>query len=537
MIKTDDVLLEADQLFRDSRYQEMIDLLNRSILEESTTPELYFFRGIAWMQLQRNDEAIDDLTKAIDLRPDFFRAWQNRGLAWSGKRKYDKAIRDLHHAIGLRPNHPSTYRQLGNALLQVKDYDQAVEVFNKAIELEPEAYDHYHNRGSAWRKKGEYQKAIADYNRAIALRPNHGRTFFGLGLIYEAIKEPELASIHYKRSYLLGFDKNQLAKIFSEQFPAPYLVKAIFAGNREGGGVETNFSALQWLTSVCKNWDELLDRLRRKGYPATHPEKYYSLEAIVHYYMGDPITAYHLFDTQFDADEHPYPLSLRDQYYLVLAAMDFKEPDNGLAYAIEQVRGGGQGGAGGGDKRGGAGQPGGGESMAGRPEDRPLADRESMDGQTTDRGPMDGQTSDREITDGQTTDREAMAGQPIESYYAGQLLLLHNDLREALQRFDECGDFLPALYGKMTAYQWLGDEEMQLQVAREIAALDGESFLDGIEPLIIPEDMSIEEMAGKIFSMLPYYELRDEIERTRALLGRIPARAHLEFHELVSING
>lgn len=483
MIKTDDVLLEADQLFRDSRYQEMIDLLNRTILDESNTPELYFLRGIAWTQLQRYDEAIDDLTKAVDLRPDYFRAWQNRGLAWSFKRKFNKAIPDLIRAIELRPNHASTYRHLGNAFLQTKDYDQAIEAFNKAIELDPEAYDHYHNRGSAWRKKGEYQRAIADYNMAIELRPNHGRTFFGLGIIYDAIKEPALASVHFKRAYYFGFDKTQFARLFTEQFPAPYIAKAIFASNDgEGKGVEADLSTIQWLTAVCKDWDAFLGRLRREDYPATHPEKYYSLDAIVHYYMGDPITAYRIFDTQFDSDEHPYSLSLRDQYYLVLAALDFKEPDNGLAYAVGQAR----------------------RSQGGRG-----------------------------------------TGDQMEAYYAGQLFLLHNDLREALQCFDACGDLSPARYGKIAVYQLLGDEEGMLRTAQEIGA-EGDPFLDGIEPLVVPEDIdelrqrdqsadgqAFEEMPDKIFAVLPYFELREEIEKVRVLLGRKAIRPHLEFHGLL----
>jgi len=193
--------------------------------------------------------------------------------------------------------------------------------------------------------------------------------------------------------------------------------------------------------------------------------------------MGDPITAYRIFDTQFDSDEHPYPLSLRDQYYLALAAVDFKEPDNGLAFAIEQAR-----------QRGGE-----------QGEDRPSADR------------------------------------LMDNYYAGQLFLLHNDLPEALQSFDACGMFLPALYGKMMVYEWLGDEEKLLQVVQEIAAAEDDPFLDGIEPLVIPEDMSFEETVDKIFSMLPYYELREEIEKARSLLGRAPARTHLEFHGLLRL--
>jgi len=504
MIKTDDVLLEADQLFQDKRYQEMIDLLNRTILEESTTPELYFLRGIAWTQLQRYDEAIDDLTRAVDLRPDFFRAWQNRGLAWSFKRNYNKAISDLNRAIELRPSHASTYRHLGNAFLQTKDYDQAIGAFNKAIELDPEAYDHYHNRGSAWRKKGEYQKAIADYNSAIALRPNHGRTFFGLGIIYDAMKEPALASIHFKRAYYFGFDKVQFARLFTEQFPAPYIAKAIFAsGNGEGKGVEADLSTIQWLTAVCKNWDAFLARLRRVDYPTVHPEKYYSLEAIVHYYMGDPITAYRIFDTQFDSDEHPYSLSLRDQYYLVLAALDFKEPDNGLAYAVGQAR--------------------------------LWLGRLGETGQT-------GQGGDKENEAGPRGDKPG--GVQMDGYYAGQLFLLHNDLQEAMRCFDACGDFVPARYGKMAVHQLQGDEEGTFAAAGDPLVV-GNSFLDGIEPLAVTEDIDelhrfadsqhIEEILDKIFALLPYYELREEIEKVRVLLGRKPVHPHLEFHELLKL--
>ena len=137
--------------------------------------------------------------------------------------------------------------------------------------------------------------------------------------------------------------------------------------------------------------------------------------------------------------------------------------------------------------------------------------------------------------DGQLEDGEPVNGPPMGNYYAGQLFLLHNDPEEALQSFEACGGFLPALYGKMTVYRWMGDEEKMLRVAQEIAASKEESFLEGIEPLVIHEDMSFEEMVGKIFSMLPYYELRDEIEKARALLGRTSVRAHLAFHELLRI--
>ncbi|HVU57899.1 MAG TPA: tetratricopeptide repeat protein [Puia sp.] len=479
MIKTDDVLLEADQLYQGGRYKEMIELLNQTILEESSHPEFYFFRGIAFLQLSRYDEAIDDLTRATDLKPDYFRAWQNRGVAWSLKQKYNKAIGDLSRAIELRPNHPSSYRHLGDALMKTNDYDRAIEIFNKAIELEPDRYDHYHNRGSAWRKKGEYRNAIADYTRSLALRPNYGRTFCGLGIVYEAMQELELASIHFKRAYFFGFDKIQLARVFTEKFPAPYIVKAILAGAGDDKGMEANLTTVQWLEATCKTWDGFLDRLRRTDHPLTHPEAYYALEAIVHYYMGDPITAYRIFDTQFDSDEHPWSLTLRDQYYLVLSAMDFGEPDNGLTYAIEQA----------------------------------------------------GRVADRQETTRSDADR-----QPMEEYYAGQLFRLNNDPQEALRCFHRCGAFPPALYGKLAVYDLLGDEEGLARTAEEMTAVEEQLLLDGIEPVVIRDDMSFEAMSDKIFAMLPYYELREEIEKARGLLDRTTDYTPLEFHALLQLS-
>src|SRR5262249_46883254 len=154
----------------------------------------------------------------------------------------------------------------------------------------------------------------------IELKADNKRAYFGLGLAYEAIKEFGLASLYYKRAYYLGFDGSRLVEVFSDRFPAPYIVKSILSGDN---APEANFSTLEWLMSVCKGWDSYLERVRGGQYPAIHPEKYYSLEAIVNYYMGNSPAAYRIFDTQFESNDHPYPLTLRDQYYLVLSAMDF----------------------------------------------------------------------------------------------------------------------------------------------------------------------------------------------------------------------
>jgi len=516
MIRVDQLLEEVQQLHSRGRYQEMMALLNEAILEDGTYAELYFFRGVASFSKKTYEPAIEDFTKAIALRPDYFRAYLNRGICWTQRQKTDKAIGDLTRAMELRPGHAGPYHYLGIAWIEKKAYDTAIGYLDKAIELKPDEAELYLHRGTAWSEKKEYGNAIEDYNKALALqpdyasaytslgnalyrkgeygkaiqcftrsieiKPNNKRAYFGLGLVYEALKEFDLASPYLKRAYYLGLDGSRLVEVFRDRFPAPYIVKEILSGDN---APEANFSTIEWLMSVCKDWDSCLDQLRSSQYPITHPEKYYSLEAMVNYYMGNSPAAYRIFDSQFESDAHPYSLTLRDQYYLVLSALDFNEPDNGLAYAIEQA-----------GKIGQAGK----------------------------------------LAEDDLVRNNPAAGHPADNYYAGQLFLLHDDPDSALRSFEQAGNFLPALYGKTAAYQLLGNEDALLQTATmigEVEKASAISFLDGISPVTIHTGMPFEEMFTRILQHIHYYELREEVEKVRALLNITPVRRHLEFSGLL----
>ncbi|MDO6432898.1 tetratricopeptide repeat protein [Flavitalea sp. BT771] len=504
MISLDALLDEVNVLYQGNRYPEMIALLNDAILEDNAHPELYFYRGIAWSSTSKAyDKAINDFTKAITLKPDLYRAYQNRGITWALIKKYDKAVEDFAKVIALRPEYGSAYHHMGNALREKKTYVKAIPYYDRAVELKPgqaqvyldratnyyslEEYDKaiedcdtaialepdqataYTDRGNALYKKAAYDLAMESYHRAIGIRPTSGRAYFGLGRVYEAVKEFDRASIHYKRAYYLGFDKARMIEVFREKSPAPYIVKEIVAGMADQNQ-ELNFAVVAWLMAACKRWDGLLDHLQQSGYPETHPEAWYRLEAMVQYYMGNSIAAYRIFDTQFDSEAHPFPLTLRDQYYLVLSAADFSEPDNGLAYALEQAR--------------------------------------KEDG-----------------------------SDPVNTYYAGWLFLLSNEVDKALWCFNKCQDFLPALYGKIAVYDLQDNEAGLLLTAEKIAAAEavadgGLRFLQGIRPLAMTTEMSFDEIYEEIMRLVHYYELTEEIAVVRRLLHIPSGFQHLEFTAL-----
>jgi len=97
-----------------------------------------FDAGIAAYNSGDLDTAIADFTKAIKLKPDDAKAYNNRGLAYDEKGLYDQAIADYTEAIKLKQDVAVAYNNRGLAYSGTMLYDQAVADYTKAIELKPD---------------------------------------------------------------------------------------------------------------------------------------------------------------------------------------------------------------------------------------------------------------------------------------------------------------------------------------------------------------------------------------------------------------
>jgi len=117
------------------------------------------------------EEAIATLGNKVKLEglgEAYFRlGWLNQHLA-----DEEKAITNYNKAIALKPDYHKTYNNRGNAYYFQGRIDDAIVDYNKAIELKSDEAIAYNNRGSAYYAQGRIDDAIADYNQAIYLKPN-----------------------------------------------------------------------------------------------------------------------------------------------------------------------------------------------------------------------------------------------------------------------------------------------------------------------------------------------------------------------------
>ncbi len=73
--------------------------------------------------------------------------YYERGISYINREIYQKAIPDFEHFIEENPDHALAYYYLGIAHQYLSEYEQAILNLDRAIELDPEYADSYYYRG------------------------------------------------------------------------------------------------------------------------------------------------------------------------------------------------------------------------------------------------------------------------------------------------------------------------------------------------------------------------------------------------------
>ena len=82
-------------------------------------------RGTSNAQKGNLAQAIEDFTKAIEIKPDDIMAHNNRGSAYAQQGDYIQAISDFTKAIGINSNDPVAYHNRAVAYYCLKQFDRA----------------------------------------------------------------------------------------------------------------------------------------------------------------------------------------------------------------------------------------------------------------------------------------------------------------------------------------------------------------------------------------------------------------------------
>ena len=128
-------------------------------------------RGVTYGQLGQLDNAISDLTTALDLEKGDGNIWIARARALFNKRDYDEAMLDLAEAIKLDPQNSVPLNLMGKNHFMLANYDIALKFFGDAIKLNPNYYNAFVNRATTYYRANKLPEAMQDVNAAYLMLP------------------------------------------------------------------------------------------------------------------------------------------------------------------------------------------------------------------------------------------------------------------------------------------------------------------------------------------------------------------------------
>lgn len=144
--------------------EEAIANYDMAIELNPNNSDYYEWRGYAKRALKRDDEAIDDFNKMVEIDGSVY-AYEVRGKVLFGLKRYQQAITDFRKMIELAPDIPFGYFRLGRAMYELEQYQDAIPNIDKLLQIDPDA-NNYLLRGKAKEQIGDLEDAKSDLEKA-----------------------------------------------------------------------------------------------------------------------------------------------------------------------------------------------------------------------------------------------------------------------------------------------------------------------------------------------------------------------------------
>lgn len=179
-------------------FSNSYSLFTRSIAVTGGNVIAYNCIGAALISLNRVDEAMAYLEKALAINPKYEKALNNYGVCLSRKGDYRMAAAYYSRTIAADPGWPAAYLNL--ALVQHKRgfVDEAIMLAEKTLTLDPGNGNAHTTLGVFLMGQGKKEEAIRHYRAAVENKPNLLQARMNLAQAYEKVGRYNEALTQYE---------------------------------------------------------------------------------------------------------------------------------------------------------------------------------------------------------------------------------------------------------------------------------------------------------------------------------------------------
>jgi tetratricopeptide (TPR) repeat protein len=166
-----------------------------------------------------NNQAAEEYTRAIEIKPDDPLARNNLGLTLERLHKPDAAIAQYRLAIAFFPNYAVAYNNWGNVLKDQTKIDEAITKYRRALDIDPNYAAAHYNLGNALHELKRLPESVTEYRRAISINTRLVDAHISLANVLHEQKQTDEAMNEYNKTLEID-PSNKIAKISIERITA-----------------------------------------------------------------------------------------------------------------------------------------------------------------------------------------------------------------------------------------------------------------------------------------------------------------------------
>lgn len=153
------------------KFDLAIENYDRALEIDNHNDAAYFGRGMALGRSGFVKKGIKDLSVYIEHHPSSSLAYTKRGVRYLWIDEESNAMQDFNRAIKLNPKNAEAHDDLGVIYAKQQKYAEAIKHFSTTIRLDPSYQKAYHNLAMAYFLIEQDDLALDAVNKALALNP------------------------------------------------------------------------------------------------------------------------------------------------------------------------------------------------------------------------------------------------------------------------------------------------------------------------------------------------------------------------------
>ncbi len=200
------------ELGLDGKYQEAVDELSKAVDAEPGHMAARTSLGVAFHRLGDDDRALSCYEAVLKIDPKHADAHYFRANILYSRGNVREAISEYTTAIGLQPeliraheqaaprDRLTDYTDTPAGMYQIAKRAARILELNRSLEDNPRQPTLFKERASEYSRLGNYEQAIADYDSCLAIQPDDAGALHARGLAFEQMGQPDRALRDYQQA-------------------------------------------------------------------------------------------------------------------------------------------------------------------------------------------------------------------------------------------------------------------------------------------------------------------------------------------------